>query len=144
MSRCWRSSGRPSLPRTWPCTSTTTTSWRSCCPRRRWTWTTTHTGQAMTRGPGGGVGFRSRAGHAALPWEKWRRHTLKAQLLLPVAKMRLCSPSGIVWLVSWWQHVTCVQLPRNGKLHDSQPTTSMLSSGLRYCENLRKITHMCF
>lgn len=44
-SRCWRSSGRPLSPRTSPCTSTTISSWRSCCLRMRWTWTISHTGQ---------------------------------------------------------------------------------------------------
>lgn len=51
---------------------------------------------------------------------------------LYMAITRLCSPPGTVWLVWWWQHVTCVLLPSNGKSHDSQPTTSMLSFGLRY------------
>lgn len=52
---------------------------------------------------------------------------------LEMAIMRLCSPPGTVWLVWWWQHVTCVLLLSDGKAHDSQPMTSMLSSGLRYC-----------
>lgn len=49
-----------------------------------------------------------------------------------VAKMRFWFPTGTAWLVWWWQRVTCVLSPRNGQSHDSQPMTSMQSSGQRY------------
>lgn len=133
-SRCWRSFERPSSPQTSPSTSTTTTSCRRCWPHVRWIWTTIPTGQATTH-----TGAQVRSGphqvSSVSRCEMLDLAHINSTLSPSPPRMditRLCSPPGTVWLVWWWQHVTCVLLPSSGKSHDSQPTTSMLSFGLRY------------
>lgn len=123
-SRCWRSFGRPSSPPTSPCTSITTSSWRSSRTQEGWTWTTTCTGQATNHG----TTEKKRPTGA----HKCAFLSFFIFFFFCMDITRLCSPPGTVWLVWWWQHVTCVLLPSGGKSHDSQLTTSMLSSGLRY------------